>query len=145
MPNPQIPVGLLNRVITQLVVPSFPALNVTASYMAKAQVKVTYEGPFTDQEPTAVDIVNSPKPFVMATVEVSVLRSQPNAGTWIAQAQASSVFGDVITYSDSTVYPALTFGNCSLVDYDPGAFDGMDPAVKVTLKGRLFINNDLWG
>ena len=142
--NPLITQGLLNRVITAIHVPTFPQLNLSAPYMSKSMVNLTFDGPFTDQIETATGIVNSPKPFVMGQLVLSVLRSQAVSGLWILQVQTASYIGSVTTYSDSTVVPSVILANCSITDIDPGAYDGTDPTTKVTVKGVFYTNALLW-
>jgi hypothetical protein len=142
--NPLVTQGNLNRVATHVVVASYPGLSVNAGYMGKSLAVVTLEGPFTDQIETATGIVNSPKPFVMAQIVVSLLRSQIVASSWIAQAQAGTYLGTVVAYPDSNVFPPIALTNASIIDIDPGAFDGMDPTTKATVKGTFYINANLW-
>ena len=136
--------GLLNRVLTHIVVPGFPQLSVSAQYMSKSMAVPTFDGPFVDQIPTATGVVNSPAPYVMGQIVVNLLRSQALCTLWIAQAQIESTLGDVVAYSDSTVFPPITLNNTSIIDIDPGAFDGSDPTTKITLKGVFLTNADLW-
>ena len=142
--NPLTAQGILNKVRTHIVVPGNVALNATASNMAKSQAVLTFEGPFVMQEETATGIVNSPQPFVMAQIVLSLLRSQALAGLWIAQAQTASILGNVVAYPDSANFPAVTLENCSITDIDPGAFDGVDPATKITIKGVYRTNSIMW-
>jgi hypothetical protein len=144
MGNPLAIQGLLNRVLTHVVVADYPQLSVTAPFMSKALTSLTFEGDFTTQIPTATGIVNSPEPFVMGSLVVSILRSQLLAAIWIAQLQVNSVLGSITTYSDSTIFPALTLINCSLQGVDPGPYDGQDPTTKLTIEGVLPINAILW-
>jgi hypothetical protein len=145
---PVIYQGSLNRILTSVQVPSYPQLNLTAPYMSKAMITPSFDGPFTDQIGTATGIVNSPLPYVMGTLVISILRSQAVSGLWILQAQTASVIGTITAYPDSTAYPSITLGStaspCSITDYDPGTYDGTDPTVKVTVKGVFYTNATLW-
>lgn len=142
--NPLIDQGSLNKVLTHIIVPENPQLTVTASYMAKSQAVLTFDGPFTEQIGTATGIVNSPQPYVMAQVVISLLRSQAVSGLWIAQTQASAEIGPVTVYPDSDAFPPITLADCSIIEVDPGAFDGADPTTKVTVKGVFYTNAALW-
>jgi len=142
--NPLTPQGLLNRVLTHIVVPTFPQLSVTASYMGKSMATLSFDGNFVDQIMTATGLVNSPEPYVTGNVVVNLLRSQQLSALWIAQSQLESVIGPVTLYSDSTAFPPIVLANCSIVGIDPGAFDGQDPAVKATIKGVYYLNAGLW-
>ena len=142
--NPMAYQGLLNRVLTHVVVTDFPQLSATASFMSKAMTSLTFDGDFTRQEKTATGVVNSPEPYVMGHLTLSILRSQSLAALWIAQLQVLSILGDVVTYSDSTVFPQLTLNNCSVMNVEPGPYDGQDPTTKITITGVLPINAALW-
>jgi hypothetical protein len=136
--------GNLNRVATHIVVVSQPQLSANASYLGKSLAVVTFEGPFTDQIETATGIVNSPKPFVMSQIVISLLRSQALSALWVAQAVVGTYLGTVIAYPDSSVFPPISLTNCSVTEIDPGAFDGMDPVTKATVKGTFYLNASLW-
>jgi hypothetical protein len=136
--------GNLNRVATHIVVAAYPYLNANASYLGKSLAVCTFEPPFTDQIETATGIVNSPKPFVMSTIVISLLRSQSLAAAWLGQVQANSYLGAVTAFPDSSVFPAIALTNASITELDPGAFDGMDPVTKVTVKGTFLLNASLW-
>lgn len=136
--------GVLNRVLVHTIAPSNPQLLVTAPYMSKSMAVLTFDGPFTNQIETATDIVNSPNPYVMGQLVINLLRSQALSSLWLAQVQTASVIGSIVVYPDSPVYPAITLTNSSITDYDPGAFDGQDPTVKVTVKGVFQTNAILW-
>jgi hypothetical protein len=142
---PQTQQGNLNKVSTHLVVASFPALSVNASFMGKSMVKVTLDSPFVQQIPTATGIVNSPEPYVMGHMTVALLRSQTLANLWITQAQTQATLGTVQIFSDSTVFDSLTVLNCSITDFDPGAYDGSDPVVSMTISGTFPVNSTMWG
>lgn len=142
--NQLVQQGLLNRVITSVVVAAFPALNVTSPFMAKGQAVLTFDGQAVEQVGTATGIVNSPAPFVMANIEVNILRSQGLAAAFYAQWQASAVIGTVTAYPDSTALGPFTLSNCSIQDIAPGPFDGQDPTTKVSIKGVYYVNASLW-
>lgn len=142
--NPLTSQGNLNRVATHIVVPSFPALQVQPGYMAKSQAVVTFDGPFVQQIGSATGVVNSPEPYVMAQVVISLLRSQSLANLWIVQCTTNATIGTVECYADSTTMQPIQLSNCSIQGYDPGAFDGADPTVRVTVKGTFYTNSSMW-
>jgi hypothetical protein len=142
--NPQTTQGNLNRVATHIVVPTFPQLNANAGYMSKGLAVVTFEPPFVEQIETATGIVNSPRPFVMGQIVINLLRSQILANAWTLQVQANATIGTVLAFPDSNTLVPFSLSNASIYDLDPGAFDGVDPTFKVTLKGTFYINAAMW-
>lgn len=142
--NPLIPQGTLNRVRCHIVVPSFTALNITSSYMGRNFATIAFEGPFVEQIGTATGTVNSPEPYVYATVSVGILRTQSLATTWLAQVQSTGIIGDVVVHSDTSAFAAITISNAVVRDYEPGAYDGADPVVRLTLRGVYYPNNTMW-
>jgi hypothetical protein len=144
MANPYLVAGPLNRVRCSVVVTSTPTLNITSQFMGKSFAHIELEGDFVQQIETATGVVNSPEPYVMATITVGLLRSQPLAAAWLAQVQNTGVLGDVTIHSDTSAFPAITLNDTSVRSLNPGAYDGTDPVVRLTLRGTFNINSDLW-
>ena len=144
MANPYLVAGPLNRVRCAVVLASFPSLNITSQYMGKSFARIEFEGDFTGQIEVGTGIVNSPEPYVMATITVGLLRSQALAASWLSQVQSGSVLGDVTIHSDTSAFPAITLNDAAVRTMNPGAFDGTDPVVSLTLRGSFNINESLW-
>lgn len=144
MANPQITQGVLNRVRTSVVVPNYPGLSVTAPYMGKSFAKLDFEGNFVEQIETGTGAVRSPEPFVMATLTVSILRPQSLSAAWLAQAQLDGYLGQVNAHSDSSVFPVVSLNETVIRHIDPGAYDGTDPIVRLTLRGTFYVNGAMW-
>ncbi|MDA8415481.1 MAG: hypothetical protein M0Z78_00185 [Betaproteobacteria bacterium] len=144
MANPLIPQGTLNRVLTSMIVANFTNLNVISSNMGKTFAKLVFDGNFDEQIETATGIVTSPEPYVMATVTVGILRTQSLASAWLSQSQTTSDIGSIALHSDSTAFGAIDLADCVIRNIDPGAYDGTDPVVKLTIRGVYYINNNLW-
>jgi len=141
---PLVPQGTLNRVRVSIVVPNYPNLNITAPYMSKSFATVSFQGAFAELIPTATGGVTSPEPYVMASVTVGLLRPQGLASAWLDQGGTQSAIGPVTVYSDTAAFAPITLQNCVIGDIEPGAFDGMDPVVRVMIKGIYQTNSDLW-
>lgn len=144
MANPLVAQGTLNRLRASVTVPGNSALNITPAYMSKQYVTVAFDGNFDNLIPTGTGGVTSPEPYVMATVSVGLLRTQSLSTTWLNQAKTYSDIGAVSIFSDSASFPEIDLVNCIIQHVDPGAYDGMDPVVRLTLSGIFYINNDLW-
>lgn len=144
MANPLIAQGTLNRVRCHIVVPSLTSLNITASYMVKNFATVNFGGSFVDQMPTGTGVVNSPAPYVMATISCGLIRSQSLAQEWLTQAQSTSILGNVTIYSDTSAWDPVQLRESAIMDIQPGPYDGMDPTVSLTISGVYDINNNLW-
>ncbi len=142
--NPLIAQGTLNRVRCSIVVPSYPALNVTSPYMGASFASFDFSGPFSQLIPTGTGAVNSPEPYVEGTITVALLRTQSLANAWLQQAQTLSDLGAVTIHSDTSAFPANTIYSTVIQEFNPGAFDGRDPVVRLVLRGVAYMNNDLW-
>jgi hypothetical protein len=142
--NPQIAQGILNRVLTSIIIPSNTALNITAPYMAKGFCKPEFEGDWTGQIGTGTGVVNSPEPYIMVRVTANLLRTQALSGNWIAQGQNTTYIGQVNVHSDTSTFPIITMTDTSIFSIDPGAMDGTDPVVRLVLRGAMAINSSLW-
>jgi hypothetical protein len=144
MANPTIPQGTLNRLKSSVILPGIPALNITSAYMSKQFVSINFEGSFDNLIPTATGGVTSPEPYVFATITVGILRTQALATAWKTQSETLSDLGNVSVFPDTSAYPEYDLVNCTLQHIEPAAFDGVDPVVRVVIRGIYYINNSLW-
>jgi hypothetical protein len=142
--NPFIAQGNLSRLRTSITFGSYPALNIVSSNMGKSFAKLSFESPFTTQTETGTGIVNSPEPYVMANIAVGILRTQALGAAWLAQIQATSVLGQANIIPDTTTFPTITLQNTSITGFDPAAYDGIDPVIRMTIRGIYYPNQNLW-
>lgn len=144
MANPYLAAGPLNRVRVHIVVPAIPTLNITPQFMSRDYANIEFEGDFTSQIEVGTGVVNSPEPYVMATITCGLLRSQGLSAAWLAQAQNSTILGDVTIYSDTSAWPPITLNDTAVRMLQPGAFNGQNPIVPLSLRGTFLINSSLW-
>ena len=142
--NPLIPQGLLNRVRGSVVIPAFPNLNITASYVALDGISLDIDDDGTDQLKTMTGIVNSPSPYVMATVTVHVLKTQALGEAWAQQFQSNGQIGRVVVHTDTPVLTQYRVHNCSLLKPQPGAMNGTNPSLILTIRGTYNVNDYIW-
>lgn len=142
--NPGIARGVLNRVKTSVVVPSNSSLNVISANMGRSLARIAFEGQLVNQIPTGTGVVNSPEPFVMATITIALLRTQPIAAAWFTQILADSNVEDATIYSDTSTFPPIALQSVVASHFDPGPFDGTSPDFQLVLRGALPVNNQLW-
>jgi hypothetical protein len=142
--NPQIAQGILNKVITNVVVPGFPLLSVSAPFMAKSQAVLTFDGAAVNQLATATGIVQSPEPYVPANLMVNILRSQAIVNAYVAQWQTGAILGAVEVYGDVSSLAPFSLSQCAITNIEPGPFDGGDPTTKITIKGIMLVNATMW-
>ena len=144
MANPYLNAGPLNRVRCHVVIPAIPTLNIQSSYMGKSFARIEFEGDFTQQIEVGTGVVNSPEPYVMATITVGLLRSQGLSANWLTQAQTTGILGDVTIHSDTSAFPAITLNDTAIRSLEPGAYYGTDPVVRLVLRGSFNVNSNLW-
>jgi hypothetical protein len=142
--NPLISQGTLNRLFGSFQVVSFPALNVTPSYLGKEGIGLRFESPVTDYIETLTGGVTSPAPYQKVEVTLHLLRTQQLGIFYEQQKQVSSLLGNTVLYIDSTVWPAWTFTNCAIMNTDPMRIDGTDPSYVVLINGFYNTNAALW-
>lgn len=145
MANPNVPQGTINRLLAALVIPSFPSLNITASYLGKEGLRIALEDPSVEYIRTLTGAATSPQPFKLARITANLLKSQPLAGLYRAQEQQNSLLGDGLTlYADSAVFPVYILNNCSIMNVPGVDFSGKDADYNVELMGIYPINNFLF-
>jgi hypothetical protein len=139
-----IPQGTLNRVRCSVVFSNFPNLNITSPYMSKTFARISFSGVYNNLIPTATGAVSSPEPYVMGSISVGVLRTQPLGAAFQEQALITTNVGPFTVYSDTSNFDPYYFDNGILSVLDPGPFDGTNPEVHLTLMGVYYINSTLW-
>jgi len=142
--NPFFAQGTLNRVRCSVIPSAFPSLAIASYNMGKRFATFRPDEDFVHQAQTGTGVVNSPEPYVMATIEVHLLRTQGLTEAWINQAKQTGIIGDVTIHSDTSAFPSRTISNSVIRMLQPGAFDGVDPVAVLSLHGVWYVNNNLW-
>ncbi|MES2048854.1 MAG: hypothetical protein V4447_10665 [Pseudomonadota bacterium] len=142
--NPMIPQGTLNRLRGSVNFVSNPQLNVTAPYLGKAGISITLEGESTAFIPAMTGAVTSAEPFMMASVEVNLLKTQGLASVYKARMESNSLIGDIVVTPDASTLTTFGITNCAIESVKPLQLNGEDAGFVATIKGTYFINNDAW-
>lgn len=144
MPNPMIAPGVLNRVRASAKFTQYPQLNVSASYLAKEGVELTFQGEFVQPLPAMTGVVQSPQPYIQVQAKIHLLRSQALAAQYKAQWEVNSLLGDVRLYTDSSVFGEFDMSNSAITNVADMTFAGGEPGVGITITGTYFINSSMW-
>lgn len=144
MPNPMINPGVLNRVRASVKFNDHPGLNVSASYLAKEGVELSFQGNMTDFLPAMTGAVQSPQPYMIMQARVHLLRSQALSKQYKTQWEANSAIGNAMVYSDSTVFGDFELLNTAITSVQDMTFAGGDPGVVITITGTYYINSEMW-
>jgi len=142
--NNSIARGVLNRIKCSVVVPSYPSLNVIPANMGRSLARIAFNGQLVNQIPTGTGLVNSPEPFVMATITIALLRTQPIAAAWFSQIQLDSNIQDATIYSDTSTFPAIALQSVVASHMDTGPFDGTSADFQLVLSGAFPVNSAMW-
>ena len=147
MANPLVPQGVLNRLRASITLSSFPGLNVTASYLGREGISMTFDGVATTPIDTMTGVVQSPEPYQRVTVSAHLLKSQALANAYKTQIELNTLMGDV------TVRPDVPSGvgigpyqlsNTALNTVNPLKFDGTDAGWIIMMSGIYYINSAIW-
>ena len=144
MANPIVPQGTLNRLRASITITSFPGLNITASYLGKEGVSLSFDGMVTTPIETMVGVVPSPEPYQKVSVSAHLLKTQALANSWKAQLEALSLIGDITVRSDTTTLDPYQFSNCYIMNVNPLKFAGDDAGWVISLGGIYYVNSSLW-
>ena len=144
MSNGFIPQGTLNRILTSVIVPNFPELNVTSAFLGEASVRLTFTGETTAYLPTLTGGVTSPEPYQFAEVEINLLKSQGLALLWELQRTLLSTIGPVTVITDSTTQPVYPLHNCSIMNVGALVLNGKDAGYNVSVRGFYQLNASLY-
>ena len=146
--NPHIPQGTLNLLRPSVIWVTYPALNVSRGFLAKAQLALRFESDFTTEIETQIGLVQSPEPYVMCSVTLNLLRTQPLSAAYQLQWQTSSILGDCTVRGDvpggSGGLASFYLLNCAIKSVGELAFVGKDPSLVVMVRGYYAINSALY-
>jgi hypothetical protein len=142
--NPQIQQGTLNRIRGSVVIPNYPVLQVTAPFLGRAGISISFEGETTTMIPTMTGTITSPFPYQMVTISISLLKTQSLAAAWETQRQTLSTIGDITVTPDTSSLSSYTFNNCAIQNIRELNFAGEDASFGVTVSGYYQINNSVW-
>lgn len=144
MPNPMIRPGILNRVRASAKFTDYPQLNVSASYLAKEGVEISFQGNIVEPLPAMTGVVQSPQPYVLAQAKIHLLRSQALASQYKTQIELDAILGDVRLYTDSSTFGEFDLVNTAITSVGDMTFAGGDPGVVITLTGTYYVNSSMW-
>lgn len=144
MPNPNIPHGQLNRVRASIKFTDFPALNVTASYLAKEGLDISFQGNVVEPLPALTGVVQSPQPYIMVQSRIHLLRSQSLGQQFKNQLEKSGLVGDCRLYTDSATLGDFDLFNTAITNVADMVFNGGDAGFIITLTGTWYVNSDMW-
>lgn len=142
--NPKIPQGVLNRVRGSVKFNSFPALNVSASYLAKEGIEISFQGNIVEPLPTMTGVVQSPQPYLISMAKIHLVRSQSLASQYKVQWEDNAVVGDIRLYTDSSTFGDFDLANVAITSVADMTFAGGQPGVAITLTGTYYINGSMW-
>jgi len=143
--NPLVAQGTLNRIRGSVTWNNFPNLNVTAPYLSKEGIRLSLQGETTAYLPTLTGAVTSPEAYMMAEVDIHLLKTQSLATAYKNQMELSSTIGNCSVRSDSTVLGIYQFINCSIKSVRPLDFSGESAQFIVTIGGYYLVNSSLFG
>jgi hypothetical protein len=146
MSNPLVDQGSLDRLKASVVFDTAPELNVTAPYLGREGVRLALEGNATDYLPTMTGAVTSPAPYMMTTLTVNLLKSQPLSNVYKALMESNTLVGDCSVrpdvHSGLGIYQLL---NCAVESVREMNFSGEEPVFAVTIRGYYNVNADFFG
>lgn len=142
--NPLVAQGTINRLRASIQWPLRPALNITASYLAKSGIRISWEGEATTIIPTMVGTIQSPVPYMLANVSIPLLRSQALANAYKLQMEQDSNMGDGIIRPDAAPLSPFPIYNAAIQNVGELNFSGDNADYGVTVKGYWPVNNSLW-
>lgn len=142
--NPTVAQGTLNRLRGSWTWSAFPGLNVTAPYLGREGISLTFEGESTVYINTMTGAVTSPEPYLKITAELALLKTQSLSNAYKTQIETMSTLGDATCRADALLLGLYQFSNCSLQNVRALRFNGEDAGYVVTVGGVYYINNSMW-
>jgi hypothetical protein len=136
--------GVLNRLRGSVKFNDYASLNVSASYLAKEGIGLTFQGDIVDSFEAMAGVVQSPQPYILAIADISLVRSQSLATQFKTQWELNALLGDMKLYTDSSTFGDFSLYNVAIASVKDMKFAGGEPGVIVSLKGTYFVNSSMW-
>ena len=143
-PNPLAALGNLNRLRGTILVPAAPELNITAPYLGKDGIKLSFDGNFADMLAQMAGAVISQNVYVMANLTVALIKTQPLSALYKARGEFNSSIGDITFRSDAANLPPFEFANCAIEQVDGVDASGQSALYGIRISGTYYINSNLW-
>ncbi|HEJ7884096.1 MULTISPECIES: hypothetical protein [Serratia] len=139
-----ISAGTLNRVRASVKYTDHSELNVSASYLAKEGVEITFQGNIVESLQAMTGVVQSPQPYLLSQVKIHLLRSQALATLYKKQWEKNGLVGGIRLYTDSNTFGEFDLSNVAITSVGDMTFAGGEPGVVITLTGTYYVNSDMW-
>jgi hypothetical protein len=143
-PNPLVNLGVLNRLRGSLIFPQFDALNISASFLTKAGLRLSVEGDTTAMLPQMVSMVQSQEIYLKATVLVGIVKTTPLAAAFKAKMESDSNLGQITFISDTSAIPNYDFSNCAIEGFEGLDASGTSADYPIRITGTYYINSNLF-
>lgn len=134
----------MNKVRASITWPSFPGLNVTASYLSKEGIRLTLQGESTLYLPTMTGAVTSQEPYMMIECTINLLKSQALANLYKQQMEDNALLGDGTVRPDAVPLSPYQLTNCAITGIRELDFSGEHAVFAVMVKGYYNINASLF-
>ena len=144
MPSPNIFPGTLNRLRATVVFANFPALNITAPYLGKAGLRLSFSGNSTVLIDAMTGVVQSPEPYLQFLLECHLLKSQAFGNIWKVQQETNTLLGSMTVRPDSRVMSPYQLDSGAILGTDGLDFSGASAEFIVRIGGSYAVNSQLW-
>ena len=144
MANPLVPQGVINRLRASIVFVQYTNLNITASFLGKEGISLSFEGQATTPIETMTGVVQAPEPYQRVALKAHLLKTQFLANAFKYQIETTSLIGDAVVRADSSSLTPYQLSNVAIQTVDPLKFDGTDAGWTINFSGIYYINSALW-
>ncbi len=144
MPNPLVAQGSLNKLRASITWSSFPALNVTASFLSKEGIRIVFQGDSVTYMPTMTGQVTSLEPYMGMECTVNLVKSQPLANLYKQQMELNALLGDGTIRPDAVPLSPYQIINASIKGVRDLDFSGEHALFAVQLGGYYLVNSSLF-
>lgn len=144
MASPNIPQGTLNRLRGSITWPSFPALQITAPFLGRDGIEVSFSGDIVQYIETMTGAVTSPEPYISVDMTVSLNRSQTFSDLFKRQIETNALLGDATVRTDAATLGVFVVINSSIKRLRPLRINGTDAGFVIEIGGYYQVNQNLF-
>jgi len=145
--NPLVNQGVLNLARASVSWANFPNLNVTAPYLNRAGITLAKQGTGTIQLPTLTGAVQSPQPYMLVSVTINLLKTQPISALYQDQFEDTTILGNSVVRPDVNAGQGLdpyALYNSALDTVREQSYAGGEAGWAVSYHAYWIINNAMF-
>lgn len=142
--NPLIIPPSLNRIRASVLFQDFPQLSVTAPFLGKRGISLSFQGDATAYLETMTGAVTSPEVYLRCTLTIYLIKTLFLAQAFKTQLELSTLLGPATVRPDTGAMQPYNLTQCAVINPGDQDFSGADADYLIRIGGVYQVNAALF-